>query len=99
MNFKFNIQTTEEIIRFNPTKLEIWVGSTDTVNEELVTNVETETTEILSNGTRVEHKKHQFPATALQAIINGFDLKTGLPKISLEALNVMLAEFNLKVIE
>jgi hypothetical protein len=104
MHFLFDVQVTDNTIKkpYNPTKLEIWVTGAD---ENGNVQLQTETTEILEGevngngkGTRIERRTFTYPAAAIQAAITGVDITNGNPTISAQAVNQLLAAYNLQVI-
>lgn len=105
MYFKFAIAPTETITKpYNPTSLEIWIGATEiipateTVPEQTVINLQTETTEIMENGFRIERRFFKYPVEALQPAITGLNLSSG-PQLNHAAVNQLLAEYQLAIVE
>lgn len=70
-----------------------------------VVDIQTKTTEILaaedSNGNgaglRIEERKFTFPANIVEQLFTGVDLASGSPKVSIPAINQLLAQYDLVV--
>lgn len=104
MNFTFNIKPTFEITKpYNPSSIDIKInGVDDNGNVQL----QTKTTEILQaeengngSGVRTEERTFFFPSEMIQSIFTGVDLSTGLPKVNIQAVNQLLSQYNLEVVE
>jgi len=101
MNFKFNVSVIEPQTKgYSPTKLEIWMAPA----VDGIVKMQTQTTEILDGengngvGTRTEDREYQFPEAMLQPAITGYDIASGQPTVSNEAINQLLAQFNLVIV-
>lgn len=70
-----------------------------------VIDIQTKTTEILSAedlngngaGVRTEERKFTFPANIVEQLFEGVDLVTGTPKVSIPAINQLLAQYYLVI--
>ena len=101
MNFKFNVSVIEPQTKgYAPTKLEIWLApATDGV-----VKMQTKTTENLEGengngaGVRTEERDYAFPDEMIQPAITGYDVASGQPTVSNEAINQLLAQFNLVIV-
>jgi hypothetical protein len=105
MHFKLPIKPTANVTKpYNPTSLEVWIGATEIVPAteatpaQTVINLQTETTEILDNGVRIERRFFKYPVEALQPAITGLSLAIG-PELNHAAVNQLLADYNLEIVE
>jgi hypothetical protein len=106
MNFTFRIRPTIGDITkpYLPTKLEIWIGkefiisATEDEPEKVMIPLQTETTEALENGVRIERRIFQYEKSILEQAVERFDFGGG-PILNPAVVNMLIAEFNLEIIE
>lgn len=95
MNFEFNVKTTQDRV-FKPTKIIIYIGSKETVNNVEYIKVGTDLIETTAKGYIKEYSENLMPVSILSAI-DGFDTSTMKPTINETAVNQILAGFGLEL--
>lgn len=96
MNFKFDIETTKNIL-FKPSTIELFILDKETIDNQEIVNIQTILTQKLPTGQVIESTIRKFPIAILN-IINGFDIESLNPTVDLEQLNTILSNFDLKTI-